>query len=112
MSKIKEIFIFFLLLCVIIDLKILVFDVFGHYFDDFPAKHENLFIINGGKRNMKKVLLIIGGIAAVSAIVAGVLLILKKVRMSLTIETNENDFDFEDENDDILVSIEDEETEE
>ena len=58
---------------------------------------------------MKKVLLIIGGIAAVSAIVAGVLLILKKVRMSLTIETNDNDFDFEDENDDIFVSIEDEE---
>lgn len=58
---------------------------------------------------MKKLLVIIGGIAAVSAIVAGVLLILKKVRMSFTIETNDNDFDFEDENDDIFVSIEDDE---
>ncbi len=58
---------------------------------------------------MKKLLAIIGGIAAVGAIVAGVLLVLKKIRLSFTIETNDNDFDFEDENDDIFVSIEDEE---
>lgn len=58
---------------------------------------------------MKKLLAIIGGIAAIGAIVAGVLLVLKKIRLSFTIETNDNDFDFEDENDDIFVSIEDEE---
>lgn len=78
-------------------------------FTFFRDEHKNILYTNGGKRNMKKILAIIGGIAAVSAIVAGVLLILKKVRMSFTIETNDNDFDFEDENDDIFVSIEDEE---
>ncbi len=55
---------------------------------------------------MKKVLLIIGGIVAVGAIVTGVLLILKKIRLSFTISSNDDEFDFEDENDDIFVSIE------
>lgn len=60
---------------------------------------------------MKKVLLIIGGIVAVVAIVTGVLLILKKIRLSFTISSNDDEFDFEDENDDIFVSIEGDEEE-
>ena len=57
---------------------------------------------------MKKTLLIIGGIVAVTAIVAGVLIVLKKIRMSFTIASND-EFELEDDNDDIFLSIEDEE---
>lgn len=58
---------------------------------------------------MKKTLAVIGGIVTAASIFAVIVVILKKIRLSFTIESADEVFDFDDEaqmNGDISVSIE------
>lgn len=57
---------------------------------------------------MKKTLAIIGGIFAAASIFTVIVVILKKIRLSFTIESADDSFDFEEDGGDISVSIEDE----
>ena len=63
---------------------------------------------------MKKALAIIGGIVAAASIFTVIIVILKKIKLSFTIESADEDFDFEGDysNEDISVSIEDDEAHE
>ena len=57
---------------------------------------------------MKKALAIIGGIVAAASIFTIIVVILKKIKLSFTIESADEDFDFESDysDEDISVSIE------
>lgn len=57
---------------------------------------------------MKKTFAIIGGIFAAASILTVIVVILKKIRLSFTIESADDNFDFEEDGGDISVSIEDE----
>lgn len=60
---------------------------------------------------MKKALAIIGGIVAAASIFTIIVVILKKIKLSFTIESADEDFDFESDysDEDISVSIESDE---
>jgi hypothetical protein len=58
---------------------------------------------------MKKALVILAGIFGTLAILTAIVVILKRVRLKFTIDNTDDGFDFEDELDDISVSIEDDE---
>ena len=56
---------------------------------------------------MKKALIIIGSILGAAAVITAIIVILKKVKLKFSIENTDDGFDFEDDHDDISVSIED-----
>ena len=58
---------------------------------------------------MKKALIIIGSILGAVAVITSILVILKKVKLKFSIDNTDDGFDFEDDHDDISVSIEDDE---
>ena len=58
---------------------------------------------------MKKALVILAGIFGTLAILTAIVVILKRVKLKFTIDNTDDGFDFEDELDDISVSIEDDE---
>ena len=63
---------------------------------------------------MKKALSIFGGIVAAASIFTIIVVILKKIKLSFSIESADDEFNFEGDysNDDISVSIEEEPSEE
>ncbi len=58
---------------------------------------------------MKKALIIIGSILGAVAVITAIIVILKKVKLKFSIDNTDDGFDFEDDHDDISVSIEDDE---
>lgn len=58
---------------------------------------------------MKKALIIIGSILGAAAVITAIIVILKKVKLKFSIDNTDDGFDFEDDHDDISVSIEDDE---
>ena len=58
---------------------------------------------------MKKALIIIGSILGAVAVITAIIVILKKVKLKFSIDNTADGFDFEDDHDDISVSIEDDE---
>ena len=58
---------------------------------------------------MKKALIIIASILGAAAVITAIIVILKKVKLKFSIDNTDDGFDFEDDNDDISVSIHDDE---
>ena len=58
---------------------------------------------------MKKALVIIASILGALAVITAIIVILKKVKLKFSIDNTDDGFDFEDDHDDISVSIEDDE---
>jgi hypothetical protein len=61
---------------------------------------------------MKKTLAIIGGIVAAASIFTVIVVILKKIRLSFTIESADDNFELEEDNGDISVSIDEDDSSE
>ena len=58
---------------------------------------------------MKKALVIIASILGPAAVITAIIVILKKVKLKFSLDNTDDGFDFENDNDDISVSIEDDE---
>ena len=58
---------------------------------------------------MKKALVIIASIFGVATVITALIVTLKKVKLRFSLDNTDDGFDFEDEHDDISVSIEDDE---
>lgn len=58
---------------------------------------------------MKKALIVIASILGAVAVITAIIVILKKVKLKFSIDNTDDGFDFEDANDDISVSIHDDE---
>ncbi len=58
---------------------------------------------------MKKALVIIASILGAAAVITAIIVILKKVKLKFSLDNTDDGFDFENDNDDISVSIEDDE---
>ncbi|MBE6623745.1 MAG: hypothetical protein E7621_06150 [Ruminococcaceae bacterium] len=58
---------------------------------------------------MKKALIIIGSILGAAAVITAIIVILKKVKLKFSLDNTDDGFDFENDHDDISVSIEDDE---
>ena len=56
---------------------------------------------------MKKALVIIASILGAAAVITAIIVILKKVKLKFSLDNTDDGFDFENDNDDISVSIED-----
>lgn len=61
---------------------------------------------------MKKTLAVIGGIVAAASIFTVIVVILKKIRLSFTIESADDNFELEEDNGDISVSIDEDDSSE
>ena len=58
---------------------------------------------------MKKALIIIASILGAAAVITAIIVILKKVKLKFSLDNTDDGFDFENDHDDISVSIEDDE---
>lgn len=58
---------------------------------------------------MKKALVIIASILGAAAVITAIIVILKKVKLKFSLDNTDDGFDFENDHDDISVSIEDDE---